>query len=184
MRLEPGLRLVRSRVADVHCVLLVSAEFGTGGWYGDGIILAALPLVAVTLGRYWPYWLLLPVTVIPIAGKTYRNIVIENDKLSPFVGYDYLYLLPILLMWVLALVYSRPKRQAWPSLAFTPVVLLVCTWMYFGLNFAFFDYPLPWNEWTTRTPNALYYFAAAVYLTILSVLGIAASRKNTQSHWS
>jgi hypothetical protein len=38
--------------------------------------------------------------------------------------------------------------------------------MYFGLNYAFFQFPWPWNTWTTRTPNALIFAVCAVGLTV------------------
>jgi hypothetical protein len=41
--------------------------------------------------------------------------------------------------------------------------------MYFGLNFAFFGYPLPWREWTGRTPNAALFFIAAAGLTLTAL---------------
>jgi len=43
------------------------------------------------------------------------------------------------------------------------------TWLYFGLNYAFFHYPWPWATWTARTPNALVFTACAISLTLAAL---------------
>ncbi len=47
--------------------------------------------------------------------------------------------------------------------------LLLATWMYFLLNFAFFRWPWPWAAWTIRTPNALIFAVCTLGLTVASV---------------
>jgi hypothetical protein len=44
--------------------------------------------------------------------------------------------------------------------------LLLSTWLYFGLNYAFFRFPWPWAKWTGRTPNAIAFTVCAVGLTV------------------
>ncbi len=165
----------------LHVALLVGSELipqcGVG-WYGNGLVMAAIPLVAVCAGRFWPYYLLLPVTIIPIAGKTFRETaltkfdgnmeVVKEAAVSMPVAVIAFLVVPIVLTWVLAGWWSRTQLQVRPAQHFAPVLLLAVTWLYFGLNFAFFQFPLPWLSWTARTPNAIFYFIAAVCLTILS----------------
>ncbi|MCC6508849.1 MAG: hypothetical protein IT423_07065 [Pirellulaceae bacterium] len=156
----------------LHLSLLVSSEFIAGssvGWYSDGLIMAAIPLFAVSVGRFWPYFLLLPVTAIPIAGKTFREMVFKTPTVSMPVGIVVFLMIPIGLTVLLAWWWSRPSQQSRSAARFAPWLLLVVTWMYFGLNFAFFQFPFPWNAWTTRTPNAIFYFIAACCLTTLSL---------------
>ncbi len=142
--------------------------------------MAAIPLVAVSAGRFWPYFLLLPVTAIPIAGKTYREMVIKTPTVSMQVGIIVFLVIPILITVVLAWWWSRPGRQRRPAASFAPGLLLAVTWLYFGLNFAFFQFPFPWQTWTSRTPNAIYYFAAAVCLSILSIQNMVAAKDLTK----
>lgn len=162
----------------IHVGLLICSELIAGGpfrWYSDGLIMAVIPLWAIAIGRVWPYFLLLPVTVIPIAGKTFRQMVIQEHLVSLPVGVVAFLVLPMLITFLLALWWSRPSLQERSSVTFTPWLLLVSTWIYFGLNFAFFQFPFPWSTWTTRTPNAIFYFIAAVSLTILSTTHIRRS---------
>ena len=162
----------------LHLSLLVSSEFIVGSpvpWYSDGLIMAAIPLFAVSIGRFWPYFLLLPVTAVPIAGKTFREMVIKTPTVSTPVGIVVFLVIPIAMTALLACWWSRPSQQTRPAVRFAPWLLLVVTWLYFGLNFAFFQFPFPWNAWTTRTPNAIFYFIAACCLTILSVTHIRRS---------
>ena len=154
----------------LHVGLLVSSELIAGSrfaWYSDGLIMAAIPIVAVTLGRFWPYFLLLPVTVIPIAGKTFRQMVLKESTVDMANGIFAFLIIPIGIALVLACAWSRPSQQSRPAAHFVPWLLLAVSWLFFGLNFAFFQFPFPWNAWTARTPNAIYYFIAAVALSIL-----------------
>jgi hypothetical protein len=52
-----------------------------------------------------------------------------------------------------------------PALEFARTALLINTWTYFSLNFAFARYPWPWQPWTPRTPNAIIFFVCAIGLT-------------------
>jgi len=47
--------------------------------------------------------------------------------------------------------------------------LLFGAWMFFLLNFAFFDYPWPWQPWTGRTPSALVYVVCLAGLSWLAL---------------
>ncbi len=175
---QPAATVFEGLLLALHVALLVSAELIAGSpvaWYSDGLIMAAIPLLAVSLGRLWPYMLLLPITAIPIAGKTFRQMVFKEPTVSQPVGVVVFLILPIALTLLLAWWWSRPRFQKRQAIEFVPWLLLVATWLYFGLNFAFFQFPFPWNSWTARTPNAIFYFIASVCLTILSLTNIRRS---------
>jgi hypothetical protein len=57
--------------------------------------------------------------------------------------------------------------------------LLLATWTYFALNFAFFRFPWPWSDWTARTPNAMVFFFCAVGLTAATWLSRRSSLQGT-----
>ena len=62
--------------------------------------------------------------------------------------------------------------------------LLLNAWLYFGLNYAFFNFPWPWLKWTARTPNAIAFTVCVLGLT-LACLTIGRSavteKQNAQS---
>ncbi len=141
----------------VHLGLLISVEFFSVGWvdtlYDFGLMLGLIPVLAIAGGRYWPWLLAFPVTALPIAGKTFRNLVIENGRMGEIPGALLYVVAPISLTLWLAWRWGRSTegtagRWLGPALTFS-------TLLYFLLNYAFFDFPWPWAAWTTRTPNAL-----------------------------
>jgi hypothetical protein len=54
-------------------------------------------------------------------------------------------------------------------------------WLYFGLNFAVFQFPWPWAEWTARTPNALVFLVCAAGLTWLALARVGDNRGREKS---
>jgi len=158
----------------VHLCLLLAVEFSDFGWidhvYDLGLMMGLIPLVACVRGRWWPYLQLLPITLLPIAGKTVRMLVYKSgDPVSAELGWTLYFILPLGLAAGLAAWFLRQANPAGGHPRFIRTALLFNTWMYFGLNFAFFGYPLPWREWTGRTPNAALFFAAAAVLTITAL---------------
>lgn len=153
----------------LHGILLMFEEFGSIEWinafYDPGLVLAFLPLVGVMAGRWWPLWILFPITLLPIAGKTFRNLVIEQGKLDMAAGTGVFLILPIgIALWMLWTVGRRANRGV-ETVRLVRPTLLYGAWMYFGLNYAFFQFPWPWATWTARTPNALFYTIALAGLT-------------------
>jgi hypothetical protein len=129
------------------------------------ITMGLIPLVAVMGGRYWPYLLALPVVVLPIAGKTFRDLCLEESA-APMVWGVFLYVLvPLVVTTWLALRFARRDRQQESAGNYTRTALVLCSWLYFGLNFAFFDYPWPWEPATSRTPSAIVFTICALGLT-------------------
>jgi hypothetical protein len=158
----------------LHLFLLMSVEFSNTFWidgvYDLGLMLGLIPLVACVRGRWWPYLQLLPLTLLPIAGKTLRMMVYGGgNRIDPSVGWLAYLILPMLLAATLAIWFARQARPSGEHPAFIRNALLFCTWIYFGLNFAFFGFPLPWEDWGGRTPNAVLFFIAAIGLTLTAL---------------
>jgi hypothetical protein len=154
-----------------HVTLLVLGEFTNIAWanalYDPGLVIAFIPLVAVASGRWWPLLMVLPITLVPIAGKTIRNLVYQSNAIDPVAGWMLYGVLPLLLTTVVALLAARRADRGSSGREFVRAALLVNVWLYFGLNFAFVRFPWPWQPWTTRTPNAMVFFICAVGVTVV-----------------
>ena len=74
----------------IHLTLLVLEQFFSVDWvnrfYDFGLILGLIPIVAVAGDRAWACWIL-PVTVLPIAGKTLRAVVYQQHAIVPWLGW-------------------------------------------------------------------------------------------------
>lgn len=159
----------------MHVALLVSGEFASW-WLSDtyleiSLVLAAVPLLAVAVGRWWPWLMILPVTLIPIAGKTLKRLAFDEAVIPPVTGSLVYVVLPLALATVLAVWVERRARNGDLAGKVLAPVLLLMTWLYFGLNFAFFRFPWPWEPWTGRTPHALIFGACALGLTVAAIRG-------------
>jgi hypothetical protein len=158
----------------VHVALLIAAEFTAAAWanalYDPGLVIAFIPLVAVASGRLWPFLMVLPITLVPIAGKTVRGLVYEAHTIGPAVGWILYGILPLLLTTAVALWFARHANRGVSGREFARLALILNVWIYVGLNFAFVRFPWPWQSWTTRTPNALVFFICATALTVACVL--------------
>ena len=171
----------------IHIPLLVACELLELPWaervYDFGLCLTFLPILAVAGGRLWPWWTILPMTVLTIGGKTVRNLVVEEQALSLPAGILLYLVLPLTITTVLAQRLARAQSENSPAEIGLRTVLRLTVWMYFGLNFAFFKYPWPWQPWTTRTPNALFYLLAAVGITLLTChQSVTRAEGKTQRH--
>jgi hypothetical protein len=129
--------------------------------------MVVIPVVAIAGGRWWPYLQILPLAVIPIAGKTVRELVCRQDVASPLAGWLWYAVVPVSLATVLALWLAHRKRTWRPAASFLSRSLIVTTLVYFGLNWAFFRFRWPWESWTYRTANGLIFLAAACGLIAL-----------------
>lgn len=156
----------------VHVALVIGCEFAS--WplvdaiYNHGPVLGAIPLVAAVAGRRWPFLVILPITLLPIAGKTLRALA-TAAPLGTVGGWIVWVIVPLALATWLAVWLMRRARSGTatardlaPALAFTTLV-------YWGLNFAFFSYPWPWQTWTARTPNGLCFTICAALLIAVAV---------------
>jgi hypothetical protein len=151
----------------VHVALLLIAEFADVpvlSRYADvSLLMGVLPLALATEGRWAPAMIALPVTMAPIAGKTLRRLAYEQQITAPWLGWLFYVAVPIAVTCAIA---WWAVRRADRGDGLGPRVALVCvTWLYVGLNFAFFQYPWPWAPWTARTLHALVFLGCAVLLT-------------------
>jgi hypothetical protein len=128
-----------------------------------------IPLVVCAGGRFGPFLISLPVIALPVAGKTLRQLCFSTDVMAVAQGWVVLVALPLTGTFALALWWGffghgREGRT------FTLWTLLPVTWMYFCLNFAFFEWPWPWLDWTFRTPSALIFVFCAGILSAGALL--------------
>ncbi len=134
--------------------------------YADiGFTMILLPLLACVAGRYWPYWMLMPVVMVPIAGKTIRQTSFESDFLSGWIAWPLFVCLPLAITWALSHLCAMRSLSS-KSIDFARAALLVLPWIYFGLNFVFFELPWPWQTWTGRTPSACVFLLASCLLSL------------------
>jgi hypothetical protein len=156
----------------VHVVVLVTwnfAEVELLDLVADhALTMIAIPLVAVVGGRLWPYLVILPIVALPIAGKTMRQLCYYETAVSPIAGCAIYLVLPLVVATVTALLLARQPDSRPSSRTFSRWALLVTTWLYFGLNFAFFHYPWPWRAWTGRTPSGIVFAICSVILTVVA----------------
>jgi hypothetical protein len=129
-----------------------------------------IPWVAVVGGRLWPYMVTLPIVALPIAGKTVRQLYHYESEINPLVGYALYLVLPLMVSTAVAILLAKHSDSRPSSRTFSRWALLVTTWLYFGLNFAFFHYPWPWQNWTARTPNNIVFAACSLALTLIALL--------------
>lgn len=157
----------------LHVGLLLAAEFS--GWsvveavYDPGLVMGLLPVVAIAGGRWWPYLQVLPVTVLPIAVKTWLRVAATGGVGSPVAGVLVYWVVPLGVTTLVATWFARSDRVRQGADGFLRATLLLAVWLYFGLNFALFGFPWPWAPWTTRTPSALIFLACALGLSALAL---------------
>ncbi len=136
----------------------------------QALTMILIPTVAVLAGRYWPYAVTLPVVLLPIAGKTVRELVYENSLITPRWGWIAYFVVPMVLAVAASLLFSRWQRTQ-RAARYAGMNLILATWTFWVLNFAFFRYPWPWEPWTTRTPNGLIFLGCALGLSWVGLRG-------------
>lgn len=167
----------------VHVTLLAIFEFSKVGWvdrvYDIGLVLGTLPVIGIATGRWWPGWLMFPITLLPIAGKTLNQLSYEGTFVSRPVGWMLLLVVPMAVALRAAGLPHRCETAGLDAGVFARRGLLVAVWTYWGLNFAFFHLPWPWQAWTVRTPNAILFTLAAVALTLFAARRPTSSRRGS-----
>ncbi len=159
----------------VHVTLLALVEFSSvqfaDALYDFGLLLGFLPVVLIAGGRWAPILFLLPITALPICGKTLQNLAYEQPLISPAWGWAWFVVLPLAVTVAAAVKLQRRVETAGSEAgaAVLRPALLLAGWLYFGLNYAFFQFPWPWGPWTARTPNALVYTVCLAGLTWLAL---------------
>ena len=96
------------------------------------------------------------------------------------VGWVLFVVVPMVLFTAIALRYAHSSSQV-ADRWFVPAVLLLNTWFYFGINYAFFHFPWPWAEWTGRTPSGILFAICAMGLTLAALLPWKASVPSHQT---
>jgi len=172
---KPSLHLGKEvGLAVLHVTLLTAASFSdrpVAELYQEfGLVLVTLPIVAIAGGRLWAWLVIFPITLIPIAGKTLHRLVLEESAIATTPGWLSLLIVPVAVATLAALWAYRRSEAGRPAAAVLPQALLLTTWTYFGLNFAFCDFPWPWAPWTARTPNSLVFALCAFGLTAGALL--------------
>jgi hypothetical protein len=155
----------------VHLPLLCLLEFGSVPWLdalGDlGLPRSFIPLIAIVGGRFWPYWMALPVIALPILGKTLKPLGYADAGAN--VGWILVGLGSAGLMLAATYMAHQASKQQGNQGARASWILIAVTWLYFLLNFAFFHFPWPWNTWTLRTPSALVFTVCAAVLSLAAL---------------
>ena len=110
-----------------------------------------IPLVLVVSGGWRGAALVaLPLTAYPIIARTINTLCIENSTVALLPGSVLFGVIPVILLFA---------AMPWSTQMITHVALqrgvVVTAVLYFGLNFAFFQFPWPWLAPTGRTPSAL-----------------------------
>ncbi len=172
----------------VHVTMLIVSEFSKVRWanvlYDPGLVIAFIPMIAVVGGRVWPFMITLPITLVPIAGKSILGLVYEDHRIGPASGWFLYGILPVALTTLAAIWFARQLKNGIGGREFARRALLINAWLYFGLNYAFFNFPWPWLKWTARTPNAIA-FTVCVFGLTLACLTIGRSdvteKQNAQS---
>jgi hypothetical protein len=136
--------------------------------YDPGVLMAFIPVVAIAGGRWYPYMQILPITLLPIAGKTVMELVYKEVTIPPPLGWVIYFIVPLLAATALAFWAGAGRADRRRMDRDFRIVFLVNVWMYFLLNFAYFRFPWPWAEWTARTPNGIIFTVCAVSLTLLA----------------
>ncbi|RJP30309.1 MAG: hypothetical protein C4527_09910 [Candidatus Omnitrophota bacterium] len=153
----------------VHLALLVAVEFmsvrAVDMIYDIGLVMGIIPIVAIAGGRWWPYLIVYPITLLPIAGKTVDQLVYQETAIAPLTGWFAYLIAPLLIATTAAIWIGRHAATFKSGLDFTRFSFLFCTWTYFLINFAFFRFPWPWADWTQRTPNGIIFLVCAIGLT-------------------
>ena len=166
----------------LHLPLLILVEFAAipavDLFYDIGIIMGIIPMVAIVGGRWWPYLQIFPITLLPIAGKTLRQLVYHEQAIGPVGGWALYLVVPMSIAVLFAIGAVRKRAGGELGNAFLRYALLCCTWLYFLLNYAFFHFPWPWAQWTGRTPNGIIF---TVYALGLTAMVLMAGRRDMDS---
>ena len=139
------------------------------------LTMGLLPLALIVGGRYSPYLMSLPVVALPICGKTLRELSYEHDLIPQAYGWLFLFALPMTILLVAAIVLARQGQReengerGANGQSFSRWSLLLASWTYYALNFAFFRFPWPWESPTSRTPSAIIFGVCLLLLTLACV---------------
>jgi len=157
-----------------HLAMLVAVEFAAipavDMLYDLGLMMVLVPIVMSLRGRWWPYLQVLPLTMMPIVGKTIRSLAYQNESVDVLPAWLVFAGVPLSLAMVFVIWAGRNSKRNLEGRTFVRWALLLTTWTYFALNFGLFDYPWPWQEWTGRTASGLAFTFCTLGLTTLVLM--------------
>jgi hypothetical protein len=105
---------------------------------------------------------------LPIAGKTLRQLAYRTDDISLLFGWFIYFMVPLALVtWFAIKLIQRPDKKL-NGHFFSRRTLIISTIFYFVLNWAFFEFPWPWSDWTARTPSGIIFIICAAGLLLLT----------------
>ncbi len=156
----------------VHIVALATwnfMSFATFDWFADrALTMGLIPILAILGGRIWPYFVCLPITALPIAGKTLRQLAYRTDDISLLPGWLIYFMVPLVVVTLFAIKLIQPTDKRLNGDIFCRWTLIISTILYFVLNWAFFRFPWPCSDWTGRTPSGIIFIICAAGLLLLS----------------
>ena len=166
--------LIELPLVAAYIGLLIWADFLGSGFVSifgaKTMTIAALPLIGILGGRFFPYLIALPIVAGPIAGKTLREMCYKNEEFSRPIGWVVFLTIPLgLLLWRAILLVQRGQHEE-KARGFAREGLLLATWFFFAMNFIFFRCPWPWAPWTGRTPSAIIFTVCALSLTVAALV--------------
>ena len=180
VELSPAAELV---LLAGHVAALAAWNFMTfdalDGIADHALTMGLVPLALIVGGRYAPYLIALPVVAMPICGKTLREMSYDNAEIAPIYGWTFLFAIPLILLTAAAFALAYRGKRGQSGQAFAWWSLLVTSWLYYGLNFAFFRFPWPWEESTSRTPSAIVFAACLAFLTLACAFYPRSERRRT-----
>ena len=155
----------------VHIVALLTwnfISFSTFDWFADrAITMGIIPIVAIVGGRVWPYLICLPITALPIAGKTLRYLVYRTNDVSLITGWVIYFFIPLIFITWFSLKLIRNQNNHSSGMSFIRYTLCINTVFYFFMNWSFFNWPWPWTAWTMRTPSGIIFLFCTISLLFL-----------------
>ena len=169
----PQAKIVDGVLFLIHVTLLSLSEFAGVAWvdalYGVGFCMGAIPLFASVRSQRWPLLLTMPILALPIAGKTVRELVYKESAISVIPGWLLYFVLPMCVASLLCLKLIGLCNSGADGRRLGAWLLMFGSWCFFLLNYAFFRFPWPWQEWTSRTPSGIIYVICIVSLTTATV---------------
>ena len=155
----------------VHIVALLTwnfISFSTFDWFADrAITMGIIPIVAIVGGRVWPYLICLPITALPIAGKTLRYLAYRTNDVSLIIGWVIYFFIPLIFITWFSLKLIRNQNNHSNGMSFIRYTLCINTVFYFFMNWSFFNWPWPWTTWTMRTPSGIIFLFCTISLLFL-----------------
>jgi hypothetical protein len=164
----------------IYLAILILVEFASvpviDQFFDLGLGLGFLPMVLAASSRIWALLVVLPITLLPIAGKTLQQLAYDERRIHPVSGILVYVAVPMAVALLMVWVSAVRDRAGESAERFARRNLLFAVWLYFSLNYAFFHFPWPWQAWTARTPNAMIFLGCALGLTLVALAPLAKGR--------